>query len=177
MSCFFFIILNFSFQVLNHTLESDDPMKYETYGYPLENALYFNYPLVCHVDGSVVSVDLRLFSVWKGYAPLYLFVIEYSMVSFNILRRYAVNPQRNTTEWQTINIPSGALPIHMGCLFGIGMQDKSGSTNEIYAVKTTFSIAERGINESTTIFTGTMQHDIGVALSYTVVYNGRRIFY
>jgi hypothetical protein len=162
---FSFLILKFSFPVFNHSLPN--PEQYKNYSYTLGNVLYFSFPLLSNVDGFVVGVHLRLFSEWKGHAPLYLFVIILSGTSYQILRRYPVNPQRNTTKWQTINIPSDALPIITGNLFGIGMHENS--TNKIYAVEATYSFVSKRIHETTTDLNEIEESD-GVAFSYTVLH-------
>jgi hypothetical protein len=161
---FSFLILNFSFLVLNHSFPN--PEQYKNYSCTLGNVLYFSFLLLSNVDGFVVAVHLRLFSEWKGHAPLYLFVISFS-TSYQILRRYPVNPQRNTTKWQTINIPSNALPIITGDLFGIGMHENS--TNQIYAVEATYSFVSKRIHENTTDLNEIEESD-GVAFSYTVLH-------
>ena len=168
---------NLSSLVLNHILPA--PIQYESYGRSLDSTLYFSFPLVCQVDGFIVSVNFRLFSPWVGNASLYVFIISFSVTSYNILHRHAIDPQRNTTEWQTIHIPSDALLINRGHLVGIGMQENSSSTsdtNEIHAVKTAFSAIGLNININSTIFTPIIDDNVSVAFGYNVVYKSKRRF-
>jgi hypothetical protein len=165
----------FSFQDTDHPVS--EPLEYETFGHPLDNSLYYNYIQLSHGDGYVNSISLRLFNQWKGNASLYIFIIP-SYSENTISYRYAINPLRNTTEWQTIKIPSHALTVSLGYLLAIGMQESSGSgTNQIYAVKSSTGISAININENTTVFMTISDHTTGVAFSYTAIYNSRRIFY
>ncbi len=150
-------------------------MQYETIGRSLDNSLYCNLVQLSNGNGYVSSVSLRLFSEWQGDASLYLFIISSDTV-YEISYRYAINPQRNTTEWQTIQIPSHTLPVRIGHLLAIGMQENSGHTNQIYAVKLDFGYSAIDINENTTILTVKLDQGIGVAIGFTLMYYGKRIF-
>jgi hypothetical protein len=158
-----------SFQDINHSLT--EPVEYETSGLLLDNTLYYNLLQFCVVNGYVSSVSLRLFHEWKGNASLYLFVISSNTMVYEIKDRYAINPQRNTTEWQTINIPSRVLPISLGDLFAIGMQDNCSSRNQMYAIQSLYGIRGIEINKDTIVFSPESDHRTGVAFGYTVIYN------
>jgi len=166
--------INFSFQDTNVSLS--EPVQYENTGRSLENSLYYDFIQLCPIDGYVSSVSLRLFSEWKGDASLYLFIISADTV-YTISSRYPINPRRNTTEWQTIQIPSHASPVYLGNFLAIGMQESSGHTNQIYAVKSDYGASATDINENTSILTVKSGQGTGVAISFTLVYYGKRIFF
>ena len=153
-----------------------EPIIYENFGLPLNNLLYCTYSLFSHVNGFVIQVNLRLFSEWKGDVSLYLFVISNGISSFSIAHRYAVQPQRNTTEWQMIDVPLGALPISLGSLLAVGMQEIGDGLNEVHAVKVPYSIRGENINEKTTNFTHTMNGFIAPAFTYIIVHFRKKIF-
>ena len=148
-----------------------NPVKFVNSSYSLDNAFYFNYKLLCQIDGFVVSINLRLYSEWKGHKPLFLFVIS-ALTGYRISHRFPVNPYSNTTQWQTIKIPSGAIPIRTGNLFGIGMHENSGTNNEIYAVEANDSAGVLGVHPNTT-FISVDRQKYGVAFGYTVAFRGR----
>ncbi len=152
-----------------------EPVQYENTGRSLENSLYYNFMQLCRIDGYVSSVSLRLFSEWQGDASLYLFIISAGTV-YKISSRYPINPRRNTIEWQTIQIPSHALPVYLGNFLAIGMQESSGHTNQIYAVKSDYGFSATDINENTTILNLKSDGSTSVAISFTLVYYGKRIF-
>ena len=152
-------------------------MQYErSYGRSLGNTLYINTDQYCCCNGYINSINLRLFTNWKDNVPLYLFIIAIGWSGLGIAHRYAIQPRRNTTEWQTIKIPSHVLPIFLGNFLAIGMQDSS-NTNQIYVVKEIPGIIEKGINKNTTNVFPAGSYDSGVAFGYVVVHNGRRMFY
>jgi hypothetical protein len=134
--------------------------------------------LLCRVNGYVSSVSLRLFRNWKDNALLYVFILSSTTIEYNIKNRYAISPQRNTTEWQTIKIPSHALPILMSDLLAIGMQESS-NTSEIYTMKNDFFLSGNAINinKYTMSFIPQTNFAVSIAYSYTVVHNGKKIFY
>lgn len=153
-----------------------EPIIYENLGLPLNNKLYCTYTLFSLANGFVIQVNLRLFSEWKGDVSLYLFVIANGISAFRIVHRYAVKPQRNTTEWQMIDVPFGALPISLGSLLALGMQDTGDGLNEVQAVKVPYSIRGENINEKTTNFTHTLNGLIAPAFTYIIVHFRKKIF-
>jgi hypothetical protein len=170
-----YVILNFSIQVTSYPFPSST--EYETSsGVSLSHSLYFNFDDRCRTQCYINSITLRLFTNWKDDGLLYLFIISEDLFDLKILRRYAIDPERNTTEWQTIEIPLYALPIVLGNFLAIGMQEYS-DTNQIYIVKTIPGMSDTNINEDTTeIYPKFMSDTAGVALTYTVIENGMKIF-
>lgn len=152
------------------------PIVYENYGLPLNNKLYGTYELFSHVSGFVIQVNIRLFNEWKGNVSLYLFVLANRISGFSIVHRYAVNPKPNTTDWQIISVPFRALPISLGSLLAVGMQDTGNGVNEVQAVKVPYSVRGDGINEKTINFTHTMNGFIAPALSYTIIHFRKELF-
>jgi len=159
-----------------------NPIEYEqSFGHPLGNILYWNIDMYCFYDGYVSSVYLRLFTNWTGNAPLYVFIVGYGASGLGLKQRYVIQPQRDTTDWQIINIPSDELPISVGNFLAIGMQDSS-NTNQIYAVKSdaqgsVIGLLEKNINASTTLVSLGSSSSLGFALGYTMVTTGKKIFY
>jgi hypothetical protein len=151
-----------------------NPIEYEqSFGRPLGNTLYTNTNQYCFYTGYVSSVYLRLFTNWTGNAPLYVFIIELGESGLGLKQRYVIQPQRDTTDWQMINIPSHELPISLGNLLAIGMQDSS-NTNQIYAVKSdaqgpVMAFLGKNINASTTLVGLETSYSLGFALGYTMV--------
>jgi len=151
-----------------------DPIEYEqSFGRPLGNTLYANPNLYCCYDGYVSSVYLRLFTNWTGNAPLYVFIIELGESGLGLKQRYVIQSQRDTTDWQIINIPSHELPISLGNFLAIGMQDSS-NTNQIYEVKSAaqkpvMGFIGKNINASTTLVGLEAIYSFGFALGYTMV--------
>jgi hypothetical protein len=161
----------FSFQDTNYSLS--ESVQYKTSGLSLGNSLYLNTVQWCFANGSVVAVYLRLFTDWKDDTPLYLFTIPISVHNvYSIRDRYAIQPQRNTTDWQIIKIPSGALPIFLRDFLAIGMQESS-TTGQIYAINSSLMLSGANINEYTTNFTAKGDLRTGVAFSYTIVHNDK----
>ncbi|CAF2075073.1 unnamed protein product [Rotaria magnacalcarata] len=152
----------------NYSLK--EPIKYITTGRALGNVLYFNPALLCINAGYVSRVDFRLYTKWKETVPLYLFLITGSILEYKITHRYAVFPEKDTTEWQTISIPSPALPIEYGQFLALGMQDSS-NTIQIYAVVPISSIGVivGNINENTTKFKALFDYHGVPAMSFSVV--------
>ncbi|UJR32767.1 hypothetical protein I4U23_020227 [Adineta vaga] len=94
--------------------------------------------------------------------------------SHYILQRYPFMPKRNTTDWQTINTPSGKFPVAQNHQLAIGMHDHS-DTNEIHAVRSTISLHGRNItNKTKTVLAQNTEGFFGVAFIYTVVENGKK---
>ncbi|CAF2059314.1 unnamed protein product [Rotaria magnacalcarata] len=87
-----------------------DPIQYVTTRRALGNVLYSNPNLLCLNAGYVNRVGFRLFTKWEETVPLYLFIISGLMLKHNIAHRYAINPEKDATEWETISIPSHTLP-------------------------------------------------------------------
>ncbi|CAF3692678.1 unnamed protein product [Rotaria socialis] len=147
-----------------------EPIQYVTSGRALGNVLYFNLNMFCLNAGYVSRVNFRLFTKWEETVPLYLFLITGFMLDCKISHRYAVFPEKYTTEWQTINIPSQTFLIGYGEFLALGMQDSSNAT-QIYAVEPTSSIGiiVRNINENTTTFGSTVDFDGVPAMSFSVV--------
>lgn len=151
-------------------------MQYETFGHPLGNSLYCNTGYSNRAKGYVTSVNLRLFTEWKDDRPLYLFTIPMATSdAYRIRYRYAIQPQRNTTEWQTIKISSRGLPIFFLDFLAIGMQDSS-NTAQIYTIKSPLMVSAANITENTTNFMLKPDLGIGVAFGYTVVHDDKEIF-
>jgi hypothetical protein len=171
---------NFLFQDRNYTLLN--PIEYEqSSGHPLGNTLYWNDNLYCLHDGYVSSIYLRLFTNWTGNAPLYVFIMEASVSGLGLKQRYVIQPQRHTTDWQIINIPSDELPISVRNFLAIGMQDSS-NTNQIYGVKsaaqeTVMGLLGKNVSPSTTLVDFEGSPSLGFALGYTMVTTGKKIFY
>ncbi|CAF3840082.1 unnamed protein product, partial [Rotaria magnacalcarata] len=103
------------------TIDPDNPVKYKNYSLKdpiqyvttrraLGNVLYSNPNLLCLNAGYVNRVGFRLFTKWEETVPLYLFIISGLMLKHNIAHRYAINPEKDATEWETISIPSHTLP-------------------------------------------------------------------
>ncbi|CAF5218971.1 unnamed protein product, partial [Rotaria magnacalcarata] len=109
-----------------------DPIQYVTTRRALGNVLYSNPNLLCLNAGYVNRVGFRLFTKWEETVPLYLFIISGLMLKHNIAHRYAINPEKDATEWETISIPSHTLPKGYRQCLAIGMQDSSNTT-QIYA--------------------------------------------
>ncbi|CAF2031687.1 unnamed protein product [Rotaria magnacalcarata] len=125
------------------TIDPDNPVKYKNYSLKdpiqyvttrraLGNVLYSNPNLLCLNAGYVNRVGFRLFTKWEETVPLYLFIISGLMLKHNIAHRYAINPEKDATEWETISIPSHTLPKGYRQCLAIGMQDSSNTT-QIYA--------------------------------------------
>ncbi|CAF4990352.1 unnamed protein product [Rotaria sp. Silwood1] len=151
----------------NYSLK--EPIQYETNnGRRLGNNLYLNLEQASLTDGYVSSVSFRLFTNWEGTASLYLFVLWRYLTLYEILHRYAIKPQRNTTQWQTLKIPSRTLPIDVGNALAVGMQDSS-DTNQIYIVKSGFTVWGSHITENLTKPFVQGISDFGIAVSYSVV--------
>ena len=91
------------------------------------------------------------------------------MMDFSIQRRYAIKPQRNTTNWQIIDIPYGVLPVSLGSLVAVGMQGNSDDLNEIHIVNASYAMRAENINKNTVKFTHIMNGISAPALTYTVV--------
>ncbi|CAF3476738.1 unnamed protein product [Rotaria sp. Silwood1] len=144
-------------------------IEYTTIGRSLGNTIYYNPNMPSGHNGYISSVSFRLFTNWKGTASLYLFIIRTVLLVHTILHRYAINPQKNTTQWQTFNIPSGALPIMPQNLLAVGMQDSS-DTNQIYTVKSAIGMSGTNINGNTTKVVLNIDFDNAPALTYTVAY-------
>jgi hypothetical protein len=129
-------------------------------------------------QGYISSVSFRLFTRWEGNEPLYLFTVSNNFLSEEILRRYPIMPERDTTTWQTINTLSYKIPIFIGNYLGFGMQD-SGNTNKIYAIKNkglAGVLAGNIHNYTTHISLNFTEYFGGVAFSYIVFQNGKKIF-
>jgi hypothetical protein len=152
-------------------------LQYESCGRPLSKSLYFNFNMMNLVNGYVSSVSLRLFRNWEGNSLLYLFII-YVNNSYYISDRYAIQPQRNTTEWQIIKIPSREFPIFKGHFLAIGMQESS-DTNQIYAIQSGFAVYGNVMNVNKDTIQIRLNHtaSMGIAYGYTVGYNDERKFY
>lgn len=91
-----------------------------------------------------------------------------------IYDRYPLQPQSDTTDWQTIDIPLGEFRIGDYNSLAIGMQDNAGK-NQIYAVRSTVSIHGRNVtSESKSVFPQTTGGFYGVAFTYTVVRDGKQ---
>ncbi|CAF2154990.1 unnamed protein product [Rotaria magnacalcarata] len=132
------------------TIDPDNPVKYKNYSLKdpiqyvttrraLGNVLYSNPNLLCLNAGYVNRVGFRLFTKWEETVPLYLFIISGLMLKHNIAHRYAINPEKDATEWETISIPSHTLPKGYRQCLAIGMQDSSNTT-QIYAAVPALSI-------------------------------------
>lgn len=147
-----------------------EPVVYYNIGLPLNNSLYCTYTLFSTVNGHVIKVGIRLFTEWKGNASLYLFVLSNVLNSFRITHRYASKPERNTTDWQMIDIPFGKLPVSLGSLLAVGMQgNEGGDLNQIYTVNASYAMRAENINENTVNFTYIMNGYFAPALTYTVL--------
>ncbi|CAF0998877.1 unnamed protein product [Adineta ricciae] len=146
-----------------------DSVVYEsTYGYPLGNAVYVNLGHFNGANGSVVYLNLRLFTPWQGKAPLYIFAILINKMDIkSIVQRYPVEPQRNTTDWQTIQIPLYALQIRTNTCLGIGMQNPS-DRNKLYVINTLGTLFSKNITQHATNLELKADMRTGVAFSFTV---------
>ncbi|CAF3637906.1 unnamed protein product [Rotaria sordida] len=160
------MVANQSESYTNYSIK--EPLEYDINGRQLGNRFHYNLKQVCRTNGYVNSVSFRLLTNWEGTASLYIFVLSESLIVDKILYRYAINPQKNTTLWQTFKISSRTLPIHHGNFLGIGMQDSS-NTNQIYVVKSIDGVTGININENTTMSDIKYLSMRGVAFSYTVV--------
>lgn len=111
--------------------------------------MYYNIVAPNNIQGYLANVTLRLFTNWEGEHPLYIYaMVPFSYNSIEILYRYALIPESNNTQWQTIPIPPGEFPMKSGIYIGIGMQDRS-DTNFIYAAMTARAIYEVNITNMT----------------------------
>ncbi|CAF1247200.1 unnamed protein product [Rotaria sordida] len=146
-----------------------EPIEYETDGHPLGNTLFFNGALMCNYTGYVSSVSFRLFTNWEDTALLYLFVISGSPFNYHISYRYAIKPQKNTTQLQTIKIPSRTLPISVTDFFAIGMQDSS-NMSQIYTIHPPIGMMGTNINETTRKFISKLGAGFAPAFTYTAVH-------
>ncbi len=127
--------------------------------------------------GYVISVSLRLFTNWEGDNPLYIYALSLSSHHPTITHRYPLIPQRNNTEWQTIEIPSREVPLSSLGNLAIGMQDNSG-TNQIYAVKSVLPMYAGNITSETNIVDSQSSNDsYGAAFNFTILKNGKKMFY
>ncbi|CAF4620767.1 unnamed protein product [Rotaria sp. Silwood2] len=147
----------------------------DSVGLSLSNSLYYNIQHLTPVQGYVVSVSLRLFTSWKGDDPLYLFAISSYLLNHQIEHRYPVVPERNNTEWQTIEIPFGKFPLFINNHLAIGMQNFS-ETNQIYSVRSALSIHGQNITHTTiNVFPKATTGFHGVAFTYTLAEDCKRI--
>jgi len=127
--------------------------------------------------GYVISVSLRLFTNWDGDNPLYIYAISRFPSDPTITHRYPLIPQRNNTEWQTIEIPSRQFPLSSMNNLAIGMQDNS-VTNQIYAVKAVLPMYGGNITSDTNIVHSQVLEDYyGAAFTFTLLKNGKKMFY
>ncbi|CAF2710297.1 unnamed protein product [Rotaria sp. Silwood2] len=93
-----------------------------------------------------------------------------------ISHRYPVVPERNNTEWQTIEIPFGKFPLFINDHLALGMQHFS-ETNQIYSVRSAISIHGKNITNTTTKVCPQATADFyGAAFTYTLVEDRKRIF-
>ena len=138
-------------------------------GYALSNSIYANLAHFSGINGSVIYLNFRLFTPWQGKAPLYVFVIFIkTMESKSIIQRFPVEPQRNTTNWQTIPIALHALQIRPGAFLGIGMQHTC-DTNKLYNVINTLgTFHAKNITPHVIDITRSDYSSSGIAFSYTV---------
>jgi hypothetical protein len=128
-------------------------------------------------NGYVINVSLRLFTNWEGDNPLYIYSISRFPLDPKISHRYPLIPQRNNTEWQTIEIPSGKFPLSSYSHLAIGMQDNS-DTNQIYAVKAPLPMYGGNITSDTNIVYSQLLNDYyGAAFTFTLFKNGKKMFY
>ncbi|CAF1200488.1 unnamed protein product [Rotaria sp. Silwood1] len=141
----------------------------ESAGLSLSNSIYYNVPHITYVQGYVVSVSLRLFTSWEGDDPLYIFAISKYLVTHQLAYRYPIVPERNNTEWQTIEIPFGEFRLFLHDHLAIGMQSFS-ETNQIYSVRSVFSIHGKNVTNTTThVFPQAATGFYGAAFTFTVV--------
>ena len=167
------LFLFVSSQDTNFTLPL--PPAYKTsFGRVLGGFVSLNYQQYSQVDGHVSHVYLRLFTLWTGTAPLYLFVIALHDPVVSIVRQYAVALHRNATGWQTITMPRGALPISHGYFLAVGMHDRN-STNQIYIVENFVSFNARIGRDDTSSVSHAVNTRDGAALAYTVAHTGKRM--
>ncbi|CAF4956272.1 unnamed protein product [Rotaria sp. Silwood1] len=160
-------IVNPTEKYANYSLPNS--IKYATVGRSLGNTIYYNYYMPSRHNGYISSVRFRLFTNWEGTASLYLFIIYAVLLDHTIVCRYAINPQKNTTQWQTFNIPSGALPIGSDEFLAVGMQDSS-NTNQIYDVTPAVGMSGIKVTETTIKVDLYFYPNIAPALTYTVAY-------
>ncbi|CAF2772663.1 unnamed protein product [Rotaria sp. Silwood2] len=146
-----------------------EPIEYETNGQSLGNTIYYYPNLASRFSGYISSVSFRLFTNWEDTTSLYIFVISGVMFDHSITYRYAIKPQQNTTQWQTIKIPSRTLPIVYNNYLAVGMQDSS-NTSQIYVVKSTIGMGGIDVNETTTKINLKIGFQMAPAFIYTVVY-------
>lgn len=154
--------------ILDSNYSLQDPLVYETYGYSLGNTLYYNLKNKCQRTGYVHSVSLRLFNDWKGKGSLYLFVLSGLMLQHEIINRYAIKFEKNTTQWQTIIIPFRKLPIKANNFLAIGMQENNNE-NQIYAIKQVNGMRGLNISENVTKINSKIRMNESVAFSFTVI--------
>lgn len=94
--------------------------------------------------------------------------------------RYGLIPQRNTTNWQTIILPTNVLRIRVADLLGIGVEDNIPYKNEIYAVRSNqpmLRVTGVNISEHTIRFISFVDVYVGAAFTYTVIRYSMRIFF
>ena len=117
----------------------------------LNHTLYSNVPHGISVrKGDITSVTFRLYTNWEGDDPLYLYALKnHGFALDHITHRYPMFPQRNTTQWQTIDIPCGQYPIYQGYHVAVGMQDDN-SVNQIFGLRLPLGIHGTNITDSTT---------------------------
>jgi len=125
-------------------------------------------------EGYVINVRLRLFTNWEGDHPLYIYAISRFPLHPNITHRYPLIPQRNNTEWQTIEIPSRKFPLSSYTHLAIGMQDNT-DTNQIYAVKAPLPMYGGNMTNDTNIVHSQLLEDYyGAAFTFSVFKNGKK---
>ena len=157
------------FTDVNYTLSNSTELD-QSSGRPLGNAFYSNEKLLTTIHGYVRHVYVRLFTPWQGHAPLYIYIIRITFPSF-IKYRYPVEPQRDTTEWQLIDVSANMLPINCYESVGVGMEDSS-DTNQIYGLKNTIGFGTKnGVKNITQIFL-MPEYNTSVAIGFTVIRNG-----
>ncbi|CAF2914942.1 unnamed protein product [Rotaria sp. Silwood2] len=145
-------------------------------GLTLSNSMYYNVQHLTLVQGYIVSVSLRLFSSWEGDDPLYLFAISKYFLDHQIAHRYPVVPERNNTEWQTIEIPYGKFPLLINDHLAIGMQSYS-ETNQIYSIRSAISIHGKNITNTTMkVHPQAITGFYGAAFTFILVQDRKRIF-
>ncbi|CAF0775789.1 unnamed protein product [Adineta ricciae] len=139
-----------------------------THGYPLGNSVYANLAHCSAANGSVIYLSLRLFTPWQGKAPLYIFAILINKMDIkSIVQRYPIEPQRNTTDWQTIQIPLHALQIRINTYLGIGMQNAS-DTNKLYVINKLGTLFSKNITRHATNLKLDAHMQTGIAFTFTV---------
>lgn len=146
-----------------------DPIEYVASGRPLGNIIYANPSFHTKNDCYIDYVNFRLFTNWQGTAPLYLCILSGFMFNFTLVSHYPITPKENTTEWQTIKIPTRQLRLKKSQLLAIGMLEQNDQNRIYFTIKNGYGYSWRNMTINDTKGSWEMDGNGVPAFTYSVV--------